>query len=160
MTRRMRQRIWNAWQKLLHEEATPNRIAMGFAIGLFTAFFPTMILDTLVALGMAYLARANRAACLVGNNFFLLIFPVIPFLFGTEYLIGRMLLCQSPSPSMPKHWNLGLLLYSQGANYHAMIVGAAVLAAPASLLSFVGVKVATTRWQGRSRGGCHIATEI
>lgn len=145
----MRQKIRNAWQKLLHENATPNKIATGFAIGLFTAFFPAPILDTLVALAIAYIVRANRAACLIGNNFVLLIFPVIPFVFGTEYLVGRMLLHLPQAAPMPKDWSFWWLLHSQGPNYHAMVVGAVVLAVPAAMSSFIGVKIATARWQSR-----------
>ena len=146
---RMWQKIKSAWQKLLHEDATPNKIATGFAIGLFTAFFPAPILDTLVALAIAYIVHANRAACLIGNNFVLLIFPIIPFVFGTEYLIGRILLHLPQAAPMPKDWNFWMLLRTQGANYHALVVGAVVLAVPFAIGSFIGVKVATTRWQAR-----------
>ena len=145
----MRQKIKAAWHKLLHEESTPNRIATGFAIGLFTAFFPAPVLDTLAALAIAYLARANRAACLIGNNFVLLIFPVIPFVFGTEYLIGRVLLDLPQAAPMPKDWTFWMLLRSQGPNYHALVVGAIALAVPSAIVSFIAVKIATTRWQAR-----------
>ncbi len=145
----MRQKIQNAWQKLLHEESTPNRIAAGFAIGLFTAFFPAPVIDTLAALAIAYMTRANRASCLIGNNFVLLIFPVIPFIFGTEYLIGRLLLQLPQGAPMPEDWNWWMLLRSQGPNYRALVVGAAVLAVPSAIASFIGVKIATTRWQAR-----------
>ena len=145
----MRQKIKNAWQKLLHEEATPNKIAAGFSIGLFMAFFPAPVIDTLVALGIAYLARANRASCLIGNNFVLLIFPIIPFVFGTEYLIGRVILDLPQAAPLPKDWSFWYLLRSQGPNYHALVVGAIVLAIPSVIISFIGVKIATTRWQAR-----------
>ncbi len=151
---RIMQNVRNAWQKLLHEDATPNKIAAGFAIGLFTAFFPMPILDTLAALGIAYVVRANRAACLIGNNFVLLIFPIIPFVFGTEYLIGRMLLQLPQAAPMPKDWNFSMLLHSQGPNYRAMVAGAFVLAVPSSIASFIGVKIAITRWQARRAGTC------
>jgi len=150
-------RIWqnvrNAWQKLLHEDATPNKIAAGFAIGLFTAFFPAPVLDTLVALAIAYVFRANRASCLIGNNFVLLIFPVIPFIFGTEYLIGRLVLQLPQAAPLPKDWNFSMLLRSQGPNFRAMVVGAVVLAVPSAIGSFIAVKIAITRWQARRAAG-------
>ena len=148
----MREKIKAAWFKLLHEEATPNKIATGFAIGLFMAFFPAPVLETFIALGIAYVARANRAACLIGNNFVLLIFPIIPFVFGTEYLIGRMLLQLPQGAPLPRDWNFLYLLQSQGPNYRALVVGALVLAVPSSLIGFFGVKIATTRWQARRNG--------
>lgn len=145
----MRQKVREAWQKLLHEDATPNRIASGFAIGLFTAFFPAPVVDTLVALAAAYIVRANRAGCLIGNNFVLLIFPIIPFVFGTEYLIGRLLLQLPQAAPMPEDWNFLQLLHSQGPTYRALVVGAVVLAVPSALISFIGVRFAVTRWQAR-----------
>lgn len=145
----MRENIRNAWHKLLHEDATPNKIALGFAIGLFTAFFPAPVIDTLAALAIAYFARANRASCLIGNNFVLLIFPVIPFVFGLEYLIGRLLLDLPQAAPMPSDWTIWMVLRNQGGNYRALVVGAVVLAVPSAIISFVAVKTATTRWQAR-----------
>lgn len=140
-------RIRTAWRKLLHEDATPNRIALGFGLGLFMAYFPAPILDTLIALALAYLFRANRAACLIGNNFVLLLFPIIPFVFGLEFIIGSKLLHETGVSIVPKDWNLWMFLCSQGPNYRALVVGAFVLAVPSGLLSFILVRSATQRWQ-------------
>jgi uncharacterized protein (DUF2062 family) len=147
--RTFREKIKNAWQKLLHEDATPNKIAFGFSIGLFTAYFPMPVLDTLIALAVAYLVKANRASCLIGNNFVLLLFPIIPFIFGLEYFIGKKLLGLPHVPPLPEGWNLWHILYSQGPTYRAIVLGAIVLAVPSAIGSFIAVKIATTKWQKR-----------
>jgi uncharacterized protein (DUF2062 family) len=144
----MRQRIRNAWQKLLHEEATPNKVALGFAVGLFMAFFPMPIIDTLIAVLIAYLLKANRAACLIGNNFVLLLFPIIPFVFGTEYVIGRHLMHLSETNNtVPIGWTLWSWLQSPRETFKALLIGAVILAIPAAMISFGLVKSATSRWQ-------------
>lgn len=38
----------------MYEDATPNKIAMGFAVGLFTSFYPAPVVDTVVAPALAY----------------------------------------------------------------------------------------------------------
>lgn len=147
----MVQRFLEAWYRLLYEDATPNRIAAGFAVGLFTSFFPAPVLDTVAALALAFLIRGNRAACLFGNNLGLMLFPVIPFVLGTEYLIGRLLL-NLPPATLPSHWTFWALLKSQEGTYLSLVVGALVLAVPSGIIGFIVVRNATSYWQAMRRG--------
>ena len=147
----MFQRLLDAWYKLLHEDATPNKIAMGFAVGLFTSFFPAPVLDTVAALALAYLIRGNRASCLIGNNLGLMMFPIIPFVLGIEYFIGRLVLDLPPSVSMPQNWTFWMFLKSQGGTYYALVIGALVLAIPSAIIGFVVVRSATAYWQDTKR---------
>lgn len=54
-------------RKLLLIQDNPEKIAAGFAIGVFFGLFPTLGLGGLLAIGLAWLVRANTAAALVGT---------------------------------------------------------------------------------------------
>lgn len=139
------------WLKLIRQDASPNAIAAGFAIGFFSTFYPVPVVDTLVALAVARLARANIAACLIGNNFILLIFPVIPVLIAAEVFAGRALI-HAPTLTAPGDTPvLTWILHQTGANLLAYVLGGLVLGVPSALLSFWGVRRAAMEWQKRSK---------
>src|SRR3989338_5028457 len=86
------------WEKLLHQEASPDQIAGGFALGLFVSFLPFPGLQTLLALAAAFLLRTNKVACLIGLNLHLMVLPVIPLLFWVEYEFGKVILDMRDAP--------------------------------------------------------------
>ena len=76
-----------AVQILLHLEDTPHRTAVAFGIGVFIAFFPLLGIHTVMALGIAFAFRLNRAAMLIGcyiNN---------PWTLAPLYLGGTLVGC-------------------------------------------------------------------
>lgn len=52
------------YRRILHADDTPHRIALGVGLATFVAFTPTMGLQTVIALGLAALLRANKAVCI------------------------------------------------------------------------------------------------
>lgn len=52
------------YRRVLHADDTPHRIALGVALATFVAFTPTVGIQTLLALGVAALFRANKAVCI------------------------------------------------------------------------------------------------
>lgn len=145
----VRRKINDLWEKLIRQNATPNAIAGGFAIGLFATFYPVPVIDTLVALAVAWALRANKAACLIGNNFVLLIYPVIPLLLAAEVLVGRTLV-KAPALTPPGETPFFTWLKAQsGPNLEAFLVGGLVLGLPSALFSFWVVRAAAKRWQAR-----------
>jgi uncharacterized protein (DUF2062 family) len=46
--------------RVLHADDTPHRIAMGVAVGLFAGWIPTIGMQTIIALALATLVRANK----------------------------------------------------------------------------------------------------
>lgn len=77
-------------QKILHTDDTPHAIALGAAVAVFVAFLPIIGIQTIVAIGLAALLRANKAICI----------PVVwitnpltmgPIYFGS-YSLGRLVL--------------------------------------------------------------------
>jgi len=138
------------WTRLIQQNASPNGIAAGFAIGLFATFYPVPVIDTLVALVIARLVGANTAACLIGNNFVLLIYPAIPLLLAAEVFVGRELI-QAPTLAPPGNMPLMTwLLHQTGPNLKAFLLGGVVLGIPSALFSFWGVRTAAQRWQNRN----------
>ena len=47
--------------RILHVDDTPHRIALGVAIGFFVAWTPTISIQTIIAIALAALFRANKA---------------------------------------------------------------------------------------------------
>ena len=61
-------RYWNRARdflvhRVLHTEDSPHAIALGAGIATFVSILPIMGVQTVVALGLAALARANKAIC-------------------------------------------------------------------------------------------------
>jgi len=73
--------------RIIHVDDSPHRIALGVALGVFTAFLPFLGLHSFGALFLAFVTRANKAVALLCswiNN----PFTVIP-IFVPCYLLGR-----------------------------------------------------------------------
>ena len=73
--------------KILHLNDSPHRIALGIAIGIFVAWSPTIGIQTLIALGLAFLLRANKflAVTLVWISNPLTLIPI----YYPNYLVGN-----------------------------------------------------------------------
>lgn len=82
-------------QKVLHTDDSPHAIARGMAIATFVAFLPLIGLQTVIAIGLAALFRANKAICVptvwITNPFTL--WPI----YGACFAVGRMIMVSPPS---------------------------------------------------------------
>jgi uncharacterized protein (DUF2062 family) len=73
--------------KILHIDDSPQKIALGLAIGLFVAWTPLLGLHILIVIALSMLLRANKFASLVSVwvsnvfTFFIIYYP--------SYLLGR-----------------------------------------------------------------------
>ncbi len=80
-------------QKVLHTGDTPHAIALGTGIAMLVAFLPLIGLQTVIAISLAALFRANKAICLpvvwITNPF-----TMVP-IYGACFGLGRLLL---PAP--------------------------------------------------------------
>lgn len=83
------------WRRILRVRATPHAVALGFAIGVFTACTPFLGVQTILACGLAFLLRVSMPAALlgtfVGNP---LSWPAI---WSASYVGGALLLGQDPT---------------------------------------------------------------
>lgn len=152
------QKIKTLWDRLLHQEASPNQIAAGFAIGLFISFIP-LPCQTILALTLAFLLRLNKVACLVGVHLHLAVFPVIPAVFYAEYHVGRILFPLGQLPELkPHHFEMITLLQKGWPILRTTLLGALVLGIPSAIVAFFVVKSAAMKWQ-KSRQAAGGATD-
>jgi uncharacterized protein (DUF2062 family) len=87
------------FRRMLHADDPPHRLALGAAIGVFVAITPTVGVQTLLVVFLAWLLRANKA---VGIPLVWISNPAtaVPIYYPC-YRIGRFLLGR---PSIPTQW--------------------------------------------------------
>ena len=83
--------------KVLHTNDTPHAIALGAALAMVVTFLPLIGIQTVLAIGLAALLRANKAVCLpivwITNPFTMV--PIYAACFG----LGRLILGSPSSPA-------------------------------------------------------------
>jgi hypothetical protein len=84
-------------RKVLHAGDTPHAVAMGTAIATFVAFLPLIGLQTILAVAVAALFRANKAICVpvvwISNPV-----TLVP-MYGACFGLGRFLM----TGALPRH---------------------------------------------------------
>lgn len=77
------------FQKILHADDTPRAIALGVAGAVVVAFLPLVGFQTIIAIGLAAVLRANKAVCIpivwITNPF-----TMVP-IYGACWRLGRWL---------------------------------------------------------------------
>jgi uncharacterized protein (DUF2062 family) len=132
-------------QELQQAADSPLGLAVAFALGTLTSFFPIPVLDSLLAVGLAIrFARLNKAAIflarLVWND--LLVVP----LYAPGLKIGRWVLTAvlgTAEPQAALHSNFFWLL--------SFLVGAVILAGFAAFLGFLFILLFAKTVQARKR---------
>lgn len=80
-------------KKVLHTDDSPHTIALGTGIAMFVTFLPLIGLQTVIAIGIAALLRANKAVCIpivwITN-----VFTAVP-IYGACLGLGRFVLAGS-----------------------------------------------------------------
>lgn len=80
--------------KLLAIRDTPEAIAGGVAIGIFFGFTPLFGFKTILAIGLAWLTRANVLAAVIATTLHDILWPFIPAILWAEYAVGYWVLHQ------------------------------------------------------------------
>ena len=132
-------------QELLQATDTPLGLAVAFALGTLTSFFPVPILDSLLTAGLVIrFTRLNKGAIflarLVWND--LLVMP----LYATGLKVGRWVLSAIlgvPDSYVSLHSNIFWLL--------SFLVGAVILAAFAAVFGFLIILLLAKTVQSRKR---------
>ncbi len=89
-----RRRIKYYLLKLFRLQDSSKAVAGGIAWGVFVHFYPTCGFGALLAVGLAGLFRANLIAATLG---WAISMPLFPLFFYLNYLMGDLLLGQSPA---------------------------------------------------------------
>jgi uncharacterized protein len=140
------QRVRILWHKLIHSKESPQQIAGGFSIGIFTCFLPILPFDTPIAMGLAWVFRRNIMAAVIATSITLVIVPVIPFIWFAAYHLGKLII---PAQHIGKfsEATLGELLRMGWDVFAATFIGSMIIAAPIALISYVVIKRMVTNWQ-------------
>ena len=147
-----KQRIRLLWQKLLGLDASPQQIAGGFAIGMFTSVFPILPFDTPVAMGLAWLLGLNVIAAVTATSITMVVVPVIPFVWWAAYHVGKLIIPTRHAVAF-RHAQMSEVLQLGWDVYCATLIGSLVFAIPIALLSYVLVKRLVTQWQATHHQG-------
>jgi uncharacterized protein (TIGR03546 family) len=128
--------------KLLAIRDTPNAIAAGMAIGFFFGFTPLFGLKTLLAIGCAWMIRANIIAAVIAVTLHDLALPLMPLLLRMEYQMGYWLL--SNPHQFPPSMSIQHLKFHEWVNWTTfltvgvpLLLGSVVFSLPVSILSFL-----------------------
>jgi uncharacterized protein (DUF2062 family) len=122
--------------KLMRLQDDPDRIANGYALGIFLATTPLIGMKVFIALGITWLCKWNKAAAIVGvyhvNSL------TAPLFYGFTYYIGSRLTGSDPSLSISQSFNYEALVHQSGqlaGIIAALVVGGLVTGIPAAWLA-------------------------
>jgi uncharacterized protein (DUF2062 family) len=84
------------YQKMLHINASPHQIAMGFSVGTFIGIFPTFGLGWIIALALSRIFRFNYISAVLGS--ITVMNPVTwPFFLTLSAFVGAFIFQKEPS---------------------------------------------------------------
>lgn len=129
--------IKKAYERLLKIRGQPREIALGFALGIFVGFSPTMGFQTILAVFLASMFKWNKISAAIGvwiSN------PLTaPFIYGLTYFIGMMFLGFTNSEFIPMNPDASgiLKMISKAPELiWAMGVGGVVIGLPTSIVIY------------------------
>lgn len=127
-------RVRYLYLKLLLVPDTPHRVALGLAIGIFVGFTPTVPLQTIIVLPIAWLLRGSKIAAIVGiwiSN------PLtIPPIYAAVFYIGRLITPFGRNSALPENWDFSDLVDVGWDAALAGIAGGIVLGTIAAPLTY------------------------
>jgi uncharacterized protein len=133
-------------REILRLNDEPNRIAAGVAVGVFISFSPFYGAHMLLALGLAFLFRLNKAATIAGTWVVLPWFA--PFVLSFAYLLGRFLMGQGigfpQGVSLERKWIL--------QNFPPLLLGCSLLGVVAAGCAYALARRTIVRWRRSNLG--------
>ncbi|MBL8994368.1 MAG: DUF2062 domain-containing protein [Spirochaetia bacterium] len=151
---RLSRRLRYFFLVLIRKDRSSHRVALGFAIGLFTAISPFLGLHTVMVLALAFLFRANKVVALaVGwvNNPVTMIPIYVPCYALGVWMVPRYQADWSHIRAFLHHANWDSLLVLGKAILIPFLVGSMTVALASGVLSYFAVRWLVERFQKRSR---------
>ncbi len=149
------------YQRFLKIRGTPKAIGLGFALGLFIGFTPTMGIQIMVAVFMASLFKWSKITAAIGvqvtNPF------TAPFIYGITYFIGARILGIEAALTLPDQMDfdaLVMMLEQAPGIFTALTLGGMVVGLPAAVLGYLVVFKAMDRYQEGLKSGIQIRTRM
>ncbi len=140
MIMQMKDNIRKYINRIKKLDGDPRYIAMGMGIGIFVCATPTFPFQTILAVALAFILRASKAAAAIGSGIGI---PVIPFFYLGSYKVGMFILGNS-SPFEKKIESI-LELFKMGTDVAiAMIIGGIIIGILPGIISyFITYKIFT-----------------
>lgn len=132
--------------KILRIDDPPERIARGAAIGVLMGVLPTFGLGAFMAIGVAFVLRANKAAAVLGS--FIVNPLTAPFFWTLSIVIGSLILGEDYSSILAKVKDEGFFAGAEWT-YLVYMVGNIILSILFTLASYYLVKWAIIRHRAK-----------
>ncbi|MGE5423274.1 MAG: DUF2062 domain-containing protein [Ignavibacteriales bacterium] len=84
----MKNKVRTYLLKLFMKEDAPARLAVGFALGAITNFYPTFGFGLPLTIALAVITRTSIIGSIVGENLFKILYPITLYL---SFLVGSLL---------------------------------------------------------------------
>jgi len=131
-------------KRLMQINDSPQKIARGFAIGVFWGVLPTFGFAIIFSLPTAILLRANKFASILGT--FVSNPLTTPFFYAFSYKIGRLLLGYAPSAFTWELIDIEKLLNVS----KSLLIGSIIFATSLSLISYAVILKVIDRYRRRA----------
>ncbi|MBI2413421.1 MAG: DUF2062 domain-containing protein [Deltaproteobacteria bacterium] len=133
-------KLW--YYRILRIDDPPERIARGAAIGVLMGVLPTFGVGGFLAVGLAFLLKANKAAAVLGS---FIVNPLTsPFFWTLSAVVGSFIMGEDSSTVMARIKHEGVLA-STGWVGLVYMTGNVILSAVFTALSYYIVKAAVIR---------------
>jgi uncharacterized protein (DUF2062 family) len=143
---RIKRRARLVYLKLLRIDDPPERIARGAAIGVLMGVLPTFGAGAVMALALAFVFKANKAAAVLGS---MVANPLTsPFFWSLSVVVGSLVLGEDSSTMLARIKEESLL-NGLGRAYTVFLAGNAVVSAAFTGAAYYVVKKAVTGHRAR-----------
>jgi uncharacterized protein len=89
-------KLKKTYMKLVHINASPQQIAMGFAVGAFIGVFPTFGLGWFLAIGLSFIFGLNFVSTIIGSV--VIMNPITsPFFWSLSAFVGSFFFGKEPT---------------------------------------------------------------
>ncbi|RLE08284.1 hypothetical protein DRZ78_01345 [Candidatus Aerophobetes bacterium] len=140
-------------KKMMRIDDSPQKIARGFAIGVFWGVLPTFGLAIVFSLPTAVLLRANKIASILGT--FVSNPLTTPFVYAFSYKIGQWVLGHSSSAFSWKFINIEELLNIS----KSLLIGSVIFSLILSLVTYLLVLMIVSNYRRRKHSKAGIPGE-
>ena len=125
------------FERFIRIRGTPREIALGFALGLFIGFSPTMGIQIAMGVFVAALLKWNKITAAIGVQ---VTNPLTaPFIYSITYVIGAKLIGLKETFIWTDAFDLSKLidmLEKAPAIFAALTIGGIVIGAPVSIIGY------------------------
>jgi len=136
------------YARFLKIRGTPHEIGLGFALGLFIGFSPTMGIQIALAIFATSLLKWSKIAAVIGVQ---ITNPITaPFIYGVTYFLGARLFGLEKPLEMERFLtidSLSAMVQQAPRIFAAMTIGGVLVGLPVAAVGYIVVYKIMTRYQ-------------